>query len=247
MPGPLPATTPTVLFDFQSPAPIRNRDMDYPEDQWIPVSALNHFVYCPRRVALIYLEGSFHENVFTWEGRMAHQRVDQQSAWNRETGVREIRSLYLASHRLGLVGIADLVEFHPQPNGIEIPYPVDYKRGRKRRWMNDDVQLCAQALCLEEMLDVSVPRGAIFHVKSRRRREVHFSRDLRQQTEQTAHRLHELLQSRQTPAPRLSPRCQGCSLRELCLPEVQSDLPLLDQYRRALYSQEIEQGGRKAP
>jgi len=221
--------------------------MEYPEDQWIPLSALNHLLYCPRRLALIYLEGTFRENVFTLEGRIAHQRVDQQSVWNRETGVREVRSLYLASRHLGLVGIADLVEFRPQADGIEIPYPVDYKRGRKRRWMNDDVQLCAQALCLEEMLDVNVPRGAIFHVKSRRRREVQFSRDLRQQTEETARRLHELLQSRQTPLARLSPRCHGCSLREACLPEVRGDLPQFDRYRHALYSKDVEQCGGKAP
>jgi CRISPR-associated exonuclease Cas4 len=153
-----------------------------------------------------------------------------------------------------LVGVADLVEFHPaEPDGAEsmsfaapsprpspikgeggiavqqlllpeppgeIPYPIEYKRGKRRRWDNDDVQLCAQALCLEEMLTVPVPRGAIFHLKSRRRREVVFDAALRRATSDTAARLHELLDSGVTPPPVLHPKCRQCSLHAVCLPEL---------------------------
>ncbi len=103
--------------------------------------------------------------------------------------------------------------------GNEVPFPVEYKRGRRKKWDNDDVQLCAQALCLEEMLGVDVPRGAIFHIKSKRRREVLFTPALRQKTEDTAARLHELIASGKTPPPVLKPQCDGCSLRDICLPE----------------------------
>jgi CRISPR-associated exonuclease Cas4 len=115
------------------------------------------------------------------------------------------------------------------------PYPVEYKRGRRRRWDNDDVQLCAQALCLEEMLGVAVPAGAIFHIKSRRRREVVFTAELRAKTEHAARRLHELVARGVTPPPVLKPRCRGCSLRELCLPELLPDQARLREYQRELY------------
>ncbi|HWB14457.1 MAG TPA: CRISPR-associated protein Cas4 [Pirellulales bacterium] len=125
----------------------------------------------------------------------------------------------------------------PQGEGIvkETPYPVEYKRGRRRRWDNDDVQLCAQALCLEEMLGVPVPAGAIFHVKSRRRREIVFDNRLRERTEAAARRLHELFDSAEIPLPVLKPRCRGCSLHDLCLPELLSERSRASRYLRSLF------------
>ena len=125
-----------------------------------------------------------------------------------------VRGLWVRSHRLRLVGVADLVEFHP------VPYPVEYKRGKRRRWDNDEAQLCAQALCLEEMLGTTVPAGAIFHVRSKRRREVVFDDGLRRTTVDAARRLHELVASGQVPPPVLHPKCKQCSLHKLCLPEL---------------------------
>jgi CRISPR-associated exonuclease Cas4 len=116
-----------------------------------------------------------------------------------------------------------------------MPYPVEYKRGRRRRWDNDDVQLCAQALCLEEMLGVPVPAGAIFHVKSKRRREITFTAELRAKTEEAARRLHELVASGVTPRPVLKPRCRGCSLHDLCMPELLARASAVHRYHGSLF------------
>jgi CRISPR-associated exonuclease Cas4 len=157
--------------------------------------------------------------------------------------------MWLKSDRLRLVGKADVVEFQPVGESLrdslasrrdattlnEIPYPVEYKRGKRRKWDNDDVQLCAQALCLEEMLGVEVPRGAIFHIKSKRLREVIFTDKLRKKTEATAARLHELIASGVTPPAVLKPQCDGCSLREVCLPELADQTARVERYCRELF------------
>ena len=147
----------------------------------LPLSALNHLLYCERRCALIHIEGVFEENAFTLEGSLRHEAADTPG-YETRSGVRAVRALPLYSRRLGLSGRADIVEFSRAPGGRELPCPIDYKRGARRRWENDDVQLCAQALCLEEMLGVEVPRGAIFHAASKRRREVEFAPQLREAT-----------------------------------------------------------------
>ncbi len=120
----------------------------------------------------------------------------------------------------------------------EVSYPVEYKRGKRRKWDNDDVQLCAQALCLEEMLGVPVPAGAIFHIKSKRRREVLFTDKLRKKTEAAAARLHELIASGITPLAVLKPQCDGCSLREVCLPELADQSARVERYCRELFQVE---------
>lgn len=205
-----------------------------PDDDYLPISALNDLLFCERRCALHRIEQVWVENRFTLEGTAAHKKVHAEpSVENLGAAGRIARGLRLRSDRLRLSGIADLVEFRPSPAG-ETPYPVEYKRGRKRRWDNDDVQLCAQALCLEEMLGTTVPVGAIFHVKSRRRREIDFDADLRERTVAAAQRLHELFASEVTPPPVLKPRCRGCSLRELCLPEM-----LAEPRRAAAYQQSL--------
>ena len=143
--------------------------------------------------------------------------------------------MWLKSDRLRLVGKADVVEFHPQLSRPEVPFPVEYKRGKRKKWDNDDVQLCAQALCLEEMLGVAVSHGAIFHIKTKRRREVAFTSALRGKTEAAARRLHELIASGITPPPVLKPQCQGCSLVEICLPKVLEQTDAVRAYVRSLW------------
>lgn len=189
------------------------------EDALLPLSALNHLVFCERRCALIHVEGVFVENAYTIEGTLAHEAADL-SGYEIKAGVRVTHALPLRSIRLKLTGKADIVEFRPNPGGSEVPFPVDYKRGHRNRWQNDDIQLCAQALCLEEMLLVGVPRGAIFHASSKRRREVAFTPQLRAQTEAAALRLHALIASRAIPAAVLLPKCEGCSLHAICMPEL---------------------------
>lgn len=199
-----------------------------------PIAALNDLSFCARRCALHRIEQVWEDNAATLEGTLRHKRADAGKLEHTADG-RVARAVQLRCARLRLVGKADVVEFHRQDDGTEVPFPVEYKRGRRRKWDNDDVQLCAQALCLEEMLGVNVPRGAIFHVKSKRRREVAFTPELRAKTEQTARRLHELIAAGKTPPPVLRPRCRGCSLRELCLPELLPDRARLRAYREELY------------
>ena len=170
------------------------------ENDLPPLSALNHLLFCERRAAFIHVEQIWKENQFTAEGAYAHRKVDQNANLKRGDK-RNVTGMMLASYRLGITGKADLVEFRSGENSssFNIPYPVDFKRGKKRRWDNDEVQLCAQAMCLEEMLNVSVPKGAIFHIKSQHRREVIFDEHLRQQTITAAARLHEIVRTGITP------------------------------------------------
>ncbi len=195
--------------------------MSYTSDELLPLSALNDLLFCERRAALHLLERIWENNQYTVEGHFAHRRVDQTTA-SSSGEYRRVTGMMLSSYRLGLVGRADLVEFRGDYGSSteSVPYPVDFKRGRKRRWDNDEVQLCAQALCLEEMLGVAVPKGAIFHIRSQRRREVEFDRALRQKTEEAAARLQEIALAGRTPAAHWKPRCRGCSLLDLCLPRV---------------------------
>jgi len=184
-------------------------------DEPIPISALNHYAYCPRRCALIHIEQTYDENLFTMRGRDLHERTDrpEESGW--EEGIRVERAPPLCSKRLGLIGKADVVEFHG-----ETPYPVEYKSGANRRFENDDLQLCAQAMCLEEMLGHAVPRGAIFHHKSRRRREVMFTLELRARVEEVVTAIRSMFISKMIPPPMNDPRCDHCSLNEACMPSV---------------------------
>ena len=189
------------------------------EEEPLPLSALNHLLFCERRCALIHIEGVFVENAFTLQGGLLHETADTPG-YETRSGVRVVRALPLYSRRLGLSGKADIVEFTGGPRGRATPCPVDYKRGARRRWDNDDVQLCAQALCLEEMLNVDVPRGAIFHAASKRRREVEFTPELRDGTIEAARRLHELVRQARVPPAVLMPKCEGCSLKGICIPEL---------------------------
>lgn len=181
----------------------------------IPISALNHYAYCPRRCALIHVEQTFDENIYTMRGRDLHERTDTPEESGQEGEVRVERALSLWSKKLGLVGKADVVEFYE-----DVPYPVEYKSGRRSHWENDDLQLCAQAMCLEEMTGKSVPRGAIYHHGSRRRREVIFDEALRSHVEEAATAIRVMLSEHVLPPPVNDSRCDHCSLRESCMPSV---------------------------
>jgi CRISPR-associated exonuclease Cas4 len=199
------------------------------EDLIIMLSALEHYSYCPRQCALIHQEQTFSENLYTLRGRAVHEQVDQPE-WVVEKGIRVERALPLWSHRLGLVGRADVVEFHG-----DTPYPVEYKHGPRREKEHDDLQLCAQALCLEEMTGQPVPKGAIFHHSSRRRREVEFTPALRDKVEQTANQIRLMLASRTLPPPVNDARCKHCSLQESCLPSVVSEQTRVKRLARTLF------------
>lgn len=184
----------------------------------IPISALQHVVYCARQAALIHLERMWAENVHTAEGQVVHLASDRG---DRRTGrgVRRVHALPLASARLGIAGVADLVEFTAGPDG-ETAYPVEYKRGKPKRHKADEVQLCAQALCLEEMTRRPVNEGALFYATTRRRLVVTIDDELRTITEAAVSTLAEILVSGVTPPPtKQRSRCRACSLAELCRPK----------------------------
>jgi CRISPR-associated exonuclease Cas4 len=188
----------------------------YPEADLIQLSSLQHYMVCPRRCALIHVEQIWEENLFTAEGRLLHDKADSGKVEVRGD-VKTVTGLPLRSLKLGLSGKADVVEFHRR-KGIWHPFPVEYKRGRAKTYNADAIQLCAQALCLEEMLGLPVPEGALFYGKIRRRRAVSLNAALRETTAATAEAIHALLQSGITPPPVADDRCTACSLAEQCLP-----------------------------
>ena len=192
--------------------------MNYSEDDLIMLSALQHLVFCPRQCALIHIEQIWQESGLTAEGRIMHERVHEQDHESRGS-VRIEYGLPLRSLRLGLVGKADVVEFRRLDKGSWQPFPVEYKRGKPKVDHCDMIQLCAQAICLEEMLVVSVPSGAIFYGRTRRRLDVSFDDNLRKETEEAAKRAHDLIDSGITPPPVYEKRCESCSLIGECLPK----------------------------
>lgn len=183
-------------------------------DAPVILSALEHYSYCPRQCALIHVEQVWDENLYTMRGRDVHERVDEISS-HELAGVRLERALPLWNRRLNLVGKADMVEFHG-----DVPYPVEYKSGKRRKGNPETLQLCAQALCLEEMFEVRVERGALYWYGSRERREVVFTDAMRRQVEEVAVAVREMLDRRIVPSPVNDQRCEGCSLKESCLPAV---------------------------
>jgi len=182
-------------------------------DEPLPLSLLNDFLYCPRRAALKEIEGLRAENLHTVLGDLVHEHADLPG-YEVAKGVTLLRALPVWSERLGLSGKCDVVERHA--DGALVP--VEYKKGKRRAFENDDAQLCAQGLCLEEMLGQSVERGAVFHAASKRRREVLFTAELRALAERSVAELRRLVESQRVPVAVFKPACEGCSLFEICLP-----------------------------
>lgn len=196
----------------------------------LPLSLLNDFLFCPRRAALKAVDGCWGENAHTVKGNLAHEHADMPG-YEVAKGVKLLRALPVFSDRLGLSGKCDIVE----QNGDGTLCPVEYKKGPRRKFINDDAQLCAQALCLEEMFQTTVPRGAVFHAASKRRREVEFTPQLRQATEEAIAALHVLVVTANVPPAIFKPACEECSLYEICLPKLTSRPSSLAQAARHLY------------
>lgn len=199
-------------------------------DNMVLLSALEHYSYCPRQCALIHREQTYSENVYTLRGNDVHKRVDQPGD-AVVNGVRTEYSVSVWSQSLGTYGIADVVEFHG-----ETPYPVEYKHGPARHGKKHaDLQLCGQAMCLEEMLETDVPRGAIYHYSSRQRREVNFTAELRQRTRDAVEAVRRIMDDSILPKAPADSRCKNCSLIESCLPFVVSAQRQNQLYHRNLF------------
>jgi CRISPR-associated exonuclease Cas4 len=193
----------------------------YAEEDLLPLSGLQHLQFCERQWALIHIEQQWDENRLTAEGRLLHKRTDSDvDEWRGR--VRICRGLRIHSLRIGLAGRADVVEFHPLPNGSTQARPVEYKRGKPKQGLEDKIQLCAQALCLEEMLGQHISEGDLYYGTQRRRLPVPFDDTLRQATEDLASRMQHLYQARATPRAVYMAKCENCSLRSLCMPQALS-------------------------
>lgn len=190
----------------------------YNIDDLIQLSTLQHFVFCPRQCALIHVEQVWTENRLTAEGRIMHEHVHEEGNESRGD-VRIERGASLRSLKLGLIGKADVVEYHRQPDGSWQVFPVEYKHGKPKPDHCDKIQLCAQALCLEEMQSTTIPSGALFYGKTRRRLDVDFDEALRRETSEAASQTHDLIKSGQTPKPVYAKRCESCSLMGECMPK----------------------------
>ena len=212
----------------------------------LALSLLNAYLYCPRRAALKIVEGWRSANQHTERGNIVHEHADL-AGYEVAKGVTLLRALPVFSERLGFNGKCDIVEQRPPPlahplgeggqrsgEGCSL-FPVEFKLGKRRQWENDDAQLCAQAMCLEEMFDTSIPRGAVFHADSKRRREVEFTAELRARTESAGRELHALLDSVRVPPAVFKPACEECSLFDICLPKVTENPARAERAASALF------------
>lgn len=205
------------------------------EDDLIMLSALQHMVFCPRQCALIHIEQVWAENRQTAEGRIMHERVHEENRESRGK-LRIEYGVPLRSLRLGLIGKADIVEFHRLPDNTWQPFPVEYKRGKPKADDCDKVQLCAQALCLEEMLNTRISKGALYYGKTHRRLDVSFDETLRRKTEDTALFVRALIESGKTPAPIYTKKCENCSLVAECLPKTMGKKRSVKSYMTRILS-----------
>lgn len=224
----------------------------YSEDELLPLSALQHLAFCERQAALIHIENIWQENVLTAEGRLMHDRSHTEEIEIRGN-IRISHGLRLRSLELGLIGMADVVEFHlsevssgentcfkiPGCDGWWQPYIVEYKHGTPKPDITDEVQLCAQAICLEEMLNVFIPSSSFFYGRPRRRHVVQLTEDLRQNTKNIAFKLHDLVNHGITPLAQYTQKCRSCSLYDDCLPRVGRTKQSISTYLQKIIYEEI--------
>ncbi|MGD9157783.1 MAG: CRISPR-associated protein Cas4 [Desulfobacteraceae bacterium] len=218
---------------------MEENEIVYSEDDLLPLSGLQHFIFCKRQTALIHIEQSWAENRLTAEGRILHDKVHEGGSESRGD-IRYEYAMPLRSLRLGLIAKADVVEFHRVDSTAEgepavwRPFPVEYKHGKPKKDNSDGVQLCAQAMCLEEMMQIKINKGALFYGKIRRRQEVCFDDDLRSLTKSIAGQYHELIKSGQTPRAVYMKKCDNCSMYELCLPKSMGKPRMIGSYLKEM-------------
>lgn len=224
--------------------------MEYSEEDLLPISALQHMVYCDRQAALIHIDQVWNDNAFTVEGTHLHRIVDEGKTDLRD-GRRALRGISLRSSKLGLIGKSDVIELHPDDSGVLLPgqgdsrfslVPVEYKRGRPKAHRADEVQLCAQAICLEEMLGAEIAFGALFYGAERRRTDVPFDKGLRDLTAEIAKSFREMMESRRVPVRERDARCERCSLEPVCMPPKPRQCKSAMAFLRAWVSEEVGGG-----
>lgn len=198
------------------------------QEEYLQLSGLQHFAFCRRQWALIHIEQLWKENLRTVEGQLLHRRAHDESQRERRGNLLILRGLAIQSPTLGVSGVCDVVEFHASPQGVPIhgeeglwlPYPIEYKRGKPKSNQADELQLCAQAMCLEETLCCSIQEGALFYGETKRRTVVSFDSALRKQVVSLLQEMHQLYRRGYTPKCKPTKSCNACSLKELCLPKL---------------------------
>jgi CRISPR-associated exonuclease Cas4 len=219
---------------------------EYTQDDLLPLSGIQHFLFCRRQWALIHVEQQWKENALTAEGRIMHKRADDPFFTETRNGVITARSVPVASYRLGLSGICDVVEFTESPDGVRLPgrdrlylaAPIEYKRGKEKHDHSDETQLCAQALCLEEMLSLNIPRGYLYYGEIRHRVEIEFTIELRTLVKDMSDEMHNYFNRGYTPKVKTHKGCRSCSLADVCLPVLNEKVIAASKYIR----QQIENG-----
>ena len=204
----------------------------YTEDDFIMISALQHYVYCPRQCGLIHVDDAWHENLFTTRGNILHEKVDTDTFETRGN-TKTVRALRIHSFNLGITGQCDVVEFKQTESGEKV-MPVEFKSGEPKEDISDKVQLCAQALCLEEMLHIEIQEGAFFYGKVRRRNAVDIDNELRRQTRDIISAVREIVSTKKIPRAEYSNKCRNCSLLDICQPKAMNSKKL-KQYIEGLY------------
>lgn len=216
--------------------------MSYSEDDYLMLSGIQHFAFCRRQWALIHIEQQWENNYRTTAGELMHKKAHDEKAFEKRGDVMLIRGLRIASQTLGISGQCDIVEFHQDNNGISLlkypgkwsVYPIEYKRGLPKEGQEDKLQLCAQAICLEEMLLTDIEKGSLFYGESRRRQEVIFSKELRDTVISMCKEMHQLFQRGYTPKAKTSKKCKACSLCEICLPRIQGTDNVCEYIQRSI-------------
>lgn len=196
----------------------------YTEDDFIMISALQHYIFCPRQCGLIHIDDVWQDNLFTVRGEILHEKVDTDT-YETRGDVKTVRGLRIHSYKYGLVGRCDVVEFKQSSKGKEI-MPVEFKAGEPKEDISDKVQLCAQVLCLEGMLNVEIPKAAFFYGKIRRRNIIEITDELRKQTEEVVSKVRELVDSKIVPKIEYSSKCRNCSLINICQPRAMNQKKL---------------------
>lgn len=219
----------------------------YPESDYLQLSGIQHFAFCRRQWALIHIEQQWAENYQTTAGALMHKKAHDETSVERREDLLIMRGLRIASPELGLSGQCDVVEFRQDQKGIGLSgydgtwrvEPVEYKRGTAKEGCEDEVQLCAQAMCLEEMFLTEIPKGYLYYGENKRRTEVAFDEALRSQVRELCKEMHSLYQKGRTPRVKTSKKCRSCSLKDICLPKLNKDLNV-ERYIRSRLGEEGE-------
>lgn len=203
----------------------------YPDDDLLALSGIQHFAFCPRQWALIHIEKLWAENVLTVEGRFLHEKADDPYSDEIRKGVRTVRALPIVSRELGLQGVIDVMEISDAGAGQERKLTIiEYKRGRPKPDERDEVQICAQAMCVEEMLGVTMQCGFLFYGQTRRRVEVEYSPELRKKVKEYAAQMHEIFKTGKTPLAVTAKKCRSCSMADLCVPDLAAKTNQVQKY-----------------